>query len=58
MEKNQIGFGSDFDGIDETIVGLENYSCYEILGNELLQHYSDSQVKKFLFQNLADYLSF
>ncbi|MCM3441020.1 dipeptidase [Metabacillus halosaccharovorans] len=56
--ENQIGFGSDFDGIDETIVGLENYSCYEILGNELLQHYSDSQVKKFLFQNLADYLSF
>ena len=56
--ENQIGFGSDFDGIDETIVGLENYSCYEELGNELLHYYSDKQVKKFLYQNLADHLSF
>ncbi len=56
--ENQIGFGSDFDGIDETIAGLENYSCYEKLGNELLHYYSDTQVKKFLYRNLADYLSF
>lgn len=56
--EDQIGFGSDFDGIDLTIVGLENYSCYEHLVNELLQHYSDSQVKKFLYQNLVNHLSF
>ncbi len=56
--ENQIGFGSDFDGIDETIVGLENYSCYEELANELLRHYSDTQVKKFLYRNLVDYLPF
>ncbi|HZH58250.1 MAG TPA: dipeptidase [Metabacillus sp.] len=56
--EDQIGFGSDFDGIDVTIVGLENYACYENLVNKLLQHYSDSQVKKFLYQNMVDHLPF
>lgn len=56
--EDQIGFGSDFDGIDVTIGGLENYSCYQHLVNELLHHYSESQVKKFLYQNMVDHLSF
>jgi len=56
--ENHIGFGSDFDGIDETIIGLENYSCYDHLINQLLTHYSHSLVQKLLFQNFNDHISF
>ncbi|WP_044893695.1 dipeptidase [Bacillus alveayuensis] len=46
-----VGFGSDFDGIDETVVGLENFKCYENLINELQKHYSETDVQYFLFDN-------
>lgn len=51
--ENQVGFGSDFDGITETTIGLENYSGYEGLVNKLLKYYSEIQVKKFLYQNFV-----
>ncbi|WP_234987290.1 dipeptidase [Bacillus sinesaloumensis] len=49
--ENHVGFGSDFDGITDTTSGLENFSGYEALINMLLKHYSENQVKKFLFNN-------
>nr|WP_309099410.1 dipeptidase [Fredinandcohnia onubensis] len=51
--ENHVGFGSDFDGITETTIGLENFSGYEGLVNKLLKYYSEIQVKKFLYQNFV-----
>lgn len=56
--ENHIGFGSDFDGIDETINGLDNYSCYDHFINRLLKHYPETTVKKFLYQNFEDHITF
>jgi membrane dipeptidase len=50
-----IGFGSDFDGITETVRGLSTYSNYEGLINELLKHFKESQVKGFLYQNFINH---
>lgn len=49
-----IGFGSDFDGIDLVVEGLENSSKYENLMNELLKHYSEEEVRGFAYQNFLD----
>src|SRR5699024_11928201 len=43
----QIGFGSDFDGIDQHVGQLEHAGQYEHLINELLKHYSESEVRGF-----------
>lgn len=51
--ENHVGFGSDFDGITDTTIGLENFSGYEGLVNKLLRYYSEIQVKKFLYQNFV-----
>ncbi|EKN68019.1 dipeptidase [Schinkia azotoformans] len=52
-EKN-IGFGSDFDGIDDTINGLEDYRGYKVLVEELQKQYSNEQISKFCYQNFVD----
>lgn len=49
--EDHIGFGSDFDGITETVQGLSSYIQYENLINTLLRYFSDKQVKKFLYEN-------
>ncbi|WP_307340146.1 dipeptidase [Metabacillus malikii] len=49
--ENNIGFGSDFDGIDETINGLATYDDYDTLINQLLIHYPEQLVQKFLYHN-------
>lgn|SRR5690606_20789083 len=54
--ENNVGFGSDFDGITDTTMGLENYKGYEALINKLLKHYSEKQVKKFLYDNFIENL--
>ncbi|WP_223700144.1 dipeptidase [Sutcliffiella deserti] len=46
-----IGFGSDFDGITQTVTGLSRYEDYTNLINTLLNYYSHSEVEGFLFQN-------
>ncbi|MBZ5750506.1 dipeptidase [Metabacillus rhizolycopersici] len=56
--ENNIGFGSDFDGIDETIPGLNEYSCYYDFVNQLLNYYPQRVVKKFVYQNFIDHLSY
>ena len=49
--ENQVGFGSDFDGIEETVPGLSNFRQYENLVNELYRHYSAKFVEDILFNN-------
>src|SRR5690625_1600636 len=47
----QIGFGSDFDGIDQHVRQLEHAGQYDHLINELLKHYSESEVRGFASEN-------
>lgn len=54
--ENNVGFGSDFDGITNTTFGLENYEGYELLASELLNYYTEAQVQKFLFTNFYNHL--
>jgi membrane dipeptidase len=50
---DHIGIGGDFDGIESTIEGLEDVSCYPALTAELLERgYSDADVKKILGLNV------
>ena len=49
--EKQIGFGSDFDGITSFVKDLENASKYPVLINELLEHYSEEQVRGFAYEN-------
>ena len=51
-----LGFGSDFDGITETVIGLSSYKNYEDLINLLLKYYKEEQVKRFLFSNFVEHL--
>lgn len=48
---DQIGFGSDFDGIDQHISHLEHSGKFGNLINELLKYYSESEVRGFAYQN-------
>ncbi len=50
-----IGFGSDFDGIKEWIVGLEHAGRYDRLVNLLLRHYREEDVELFLHGNWFRY---
>ncbi|GAA0316313.1 dipeptidase [Bacillus carboniphilus] len=52
---NQIGFGSDFDGIMTYIKDLEDSSQYPNLINELLKYYSEDQVKGFAYKNFLNH---
>lgn len=52
----QVAFGSDFDGITETIVGLENAAQYSNLANELYKRYKPEEAKGFLFDNWHRFL--
>jgi membrane dipeptidase len=53
---NQIGLGSDFDGISHFITDLDDASKTQNLINELLKHYSEDQVKGFAYQNFLNYI--
>lgn len=46
-----IGLGSDFDGINTKIVGLEHAGVSYNLINELLKHYSEEEVRGFAGEN-------
>lgn len=51
---NQVGFGSDFDGVIYHVKDLENSSQYHHLINELLKFYTEDQVKGFAYQNFLN----
>jgi membrane dipeptidase len=49
---DHVGIGSDFDGISQSPVGLEDVSCYPRLTDELLRRgYSEADVHKILGGN-------
>lgn len=52
----QIGLGSDFDGIDDYIIGLEDASKHQNLINELLKYYTEDEVKGFAGRNFLEHL--
>lgn len=56
--ENNIGFGSDFDGILETVVNVSAYREYENVINELCKHYAASTVERFLYDNFVEHISF
>ena len=50
---DHIGLGSDFDGITQVALGLEDVSTYPALVAELLRRgYKDDEIKKILGQNI------
>lgn len=51
--EDHVGFGSDFDGIEFTVEKLTGNEHYANIWDELQKYYSDIQVKKFLFDNMA-----
>ncbi|MFY4773965.1 dipeptidase [Metabacillus sp. RGM 3146] len=51
-----LGFGSDFDGVDHVIQGLENYTGYSFIINELVKRYPEKLVERFLYHNFAERL--
>ncbi len=51
---DHVGIGGDFDGIDETPVGLEDVSTYPNLFAELIRRgWSDADLKKLAGQNVV-----
>lgn len=52
----QIGFGSDFDGIDKHTAGLEHAGRYQNLIEKLMNYYSEDQVKGFAHGNFMESL--
>ncbi len=51
-----IGLGSDFDGISQFVINLEDASKSQNLINELLKHYSEDEVRGFSSENFLDHL--
>ncbi|MFC5401440.1 dipeptidase [Cohnella soli] len=52
-----LGLGSDFDGIKEWMIGLEHAGKYGQLVELLQKHYSESDVKRFVYGNWYDFYS-
>ncbi|MBO8170931.1 MAG: membrane dipeptidase [Bacillaceae bacterium] len=52
--ENHIGFGSDFDGISDTMIDLTDSGEYHILQEALLKHYPEHLVRRFLCDNWAE----
>lgn len=51
-----IGLGSDFDGISQFVVNLEDASKSQNLINALLKYYSEDEVRGFASQNFLNHL--
>ncbi|CAM5218656.1 Membrane dipeptidase OS=Ureibacillus acetophenoni OX=614649 GN=SAMN05877842_102592 PE=4 SV=1 [Ureibacillus acetophenoni] len=51
-----VGFGSDFDGIDFKVDGLTNASEYQNLTNALLQHFSEEEVRMMSYNGFEKYV--
>lgn len=50
-----IGLGSDFDGISEKVMQLEDASMHQNLLNELLKRFTEDEVKGFAYQNFLNH---
>ncbi|UJF35412.1 dipeptidase [Paenibacillus hexagrammi] len=54
--EQHVGFGSDFDGIEQWITGLEHAGLYDNIINALSKTYTESQVERFLYGNWRNFL--
>lgn len=54
--EKQIGFGSDFDGMDQVIPKLSDASMYPNFINELLKRYPEELVRGFCYENFERYV--
>ena len=52
----RIGFGSDFDGIDNFVRGLEHSGKYPSFIEQLLKYYSEEQVRGFAYNNFIKFI--
>lgn len=52
----QIGFGSDFDGIDLYVEELWNAACYPTLINELFTYFSYEEISDFAYRNFLEFI--
>jgi membrane dipeptidase len=52
----QLMFGSDFDGIDAWVEGLEHPGKYAGFTELLLRHYPEEDVKGWLYENALSFL--
>lgn len=53
----QIGLGSDFDGIKEKVSGLVDASMTQNLIEHLLKYFSEDVVRGFAYENFLNYIS-
>ncbi|MCD5322762.1 MULTISPECIES: dipeptidase [Pontibacillus] len=50
--ENSLGFGSDFDGTDKVVTGLEDYTDYESFISQMVTtHFKGETVKKVCYEN-------
>ena len=54
--ERQLVFGSDFDGIDRWVAGMEHAGCYAQLADALSKRYDDELVRRMLAGNWYEYL--
>ncbi|NOV03088.1 dipeptidase [Paenibacillus planticolens] len=54
--ERHIGFGSDFDGIEQWVKGLRHAGQYENLIEALCKSYREAQVEAFLFGNWRNFM--
>lgn len=54
--EERIGFGSDFDGIEHPVPGLEHSGHYDRLANELYKRYRAEEADRFLYGNWHRFL--
>lgn len=52
-----IGFGSDFDGFEDKVEGLEDARCFESLYELISKHYSAAQTEGIMGQNWIDFFA-
>jgi membrane dipeptidase len=52
-----VGFGSDFDGIEQTMHGMEHAGMYQGLFETLSKHYTYTFLEQLFWQNWSHYLS-
>lgn len=53
--EERIAFGSDFDGIEQKIPGLEHIGKLSLLGEELLKRYPEHLVKRWTWTNWYEF---
>ena len=52
--ENCLGFGSDFDGDDHLVKGINDYSDYDDFVSKLISYVTSDQLRKICYQNFVD----